>query len=248
MIERHRWHPPGLAAATAFAVVLGVSTGALWASGHAGSRSGPRAEMGAAAAIGPISRPGDRAGRGEPRSVPGELPAAATSGRDATRSRSAGGAPLGTPRTVAPSIPPAPAARSLIPPASTARPTAAPSVTAEVVRLTNVERAKAGCGALRIDARLSAAAQEHSADMATRDYFSHISPDGQTPWDRAREAGYPSPSAENIAMGYPTAAAVVAGWMASDGHRANILNCSSHAVGVGYDPRGNYWTQLFGYV
>jgi uncharacterized protein YkwD len=49
-------------------------------------------------------------------------------------------------------------------------------------------------------------------------------------------------------MGYRTAADVVAGWMGSAGHRANILNCDSHAVGIGYDPRGYYWTQLFGFV
>jgi uncharacterized protein YkwD len=117
-----------------------------------------------------------------------------------------------------------------------------------VLRLTNAERAKAGCAALHLDARLTAAAQDHSEDMANRSYFSHTTPEGKSPWDRAKAAGYADPSAENIAMGYPTPAAVVAGWMGSAGHRANILNCASHAVGVGYDPRGFYWTQLFGYV
>jgi uncharacterized protein YkwD len=117
-----------------------------------------------------------------------------------------------------------------------------------VLRLTNVERVKAGCGPLHADARLTAAAQGHSTDMATRNYFSHITPEGQTPWDRARAAGYANPSAENIAMGYPTPADVMAGWMKSDEHRQNILNCASHALGVGFDDRGNYWTQMFGYV
>jgi uncharacterized protein YkwD len=120
-------------------------------------------------------------------------------------------------------------------------------VTDEVVRLTNLERAAAGCGALHVDPRLTAAAQGHSADMANRGYFSHTTPEGATPWDRAESAGYPNPSAENIAMGYRTAAAVVAGWMGSAGHRANIVNCASHAIGVGYDSPGFYWTQLFGY-
>jgi uncharacterized protein YkwD len=120
-------------------------------------------------------------------------------------------------------------------------------VTDDVVRLTNVERGRAGCGPLHVDARLGVAAQGHSEDMATRRYFSHTTPDGKSPWDRAKAAGYPNPSAENIAMGYHTAADVVAGWMGSAGHRANIVNCASQAIGVGYDPRGFYWTQLFGY-
>jgi uncharacterized protein YkwD len=121
-------------------------------------------------------------------------------------------------------------------------------VAGEVLRLTNAERAEAGCGPLHADSRLAAAAQGHSADMASRGYFAHVAPEGETPWDRARKAGYDTPSAENIAMGYRTAADVVAAWMRSQDHRQNILNCSSHALGVGFDPRGYYWTQLFGYV
>ncbi len=116
-----------------------------------------------------------------------------------------------------------------------------------MTRLTNLERAKAGCGALRIDSRLTAAAQAHSKDMVDRDYFSHTSPDGKGPGDRAAAAGYPRWSGENIAAGYPTAAAVVQGWMNSAGHKANILNCQSKATGVGYDSRRNMWTQMFGF-
>ena len=121
---------------------------------------------------------------------------------------------------------------------------------ASVVRLTNSARAKAGCSALRTDRRLRTAARSHSTDMARRNYFSHETPEGVTPWQRAEDAGYANPSAENIAHGYPTAKAVVDAWMASSGHRANILNCDSKAVGVGLYLRGAggpYWTQLFGY-
>lgn len=121
---------------------------------------------------------------------------------------------------------------------------------ASVVKLTNSARAKAGCSALRTDRRLRTAARSHSTDMAKRDYFSHETPEGVTPWQRAEDAGYANPSAENIAHGYPTAKAVVDAWLASSGHRANILNCDSKAVGVGVYLRGDggpYWTQLFGY-
>jgi uncharacterized protein YkwD len=82
--------------------------------------------------------------------------------------------------------------------------------------------------------------------MATKKYFSHTSQDGRTFDVRMREAGYPKPGGENIAMGYPNAAAVVDGWMKSTGHRENIENCSFTTMGVGLDTRGNYWTQNFG--
>ncbi|MEO3826730.1 CAP domain-containing protein [Actinomadura sp. B10D3] len=118
-----------------------------------------------------------------------------------------------------------------------------------VVTLTNAERAKAGCKALRIDQRLVVAARKHSADMAAKNYFDHTSRNGDSPWKRMEDAGYPSPGAENIAKGYPTAAAVVKGWMNSPGHRANILNCGLRAIGVGKasGPGGPLWTQDFGW-
>jgi uncharacterized protein YkwD len=135
------------------------------------------------------------------------------------------------------------------------RPPAPPSgdvaMTAEVVRLVNVERGKAGCGAVHADARLDAAALGHSRDMAARNYFSHDTPDGVSPWDRAKAAGYAQPTGENIAMGYRDAAAVVTGWMNSAGHRANILNCNSKAIGNGVARKADgtaYWTQMFGAV
>ncbi|MFG2002689.1 CAP domain-containing protein [Spirillospora sp. NPDC048911] len=120
---------------------------------------------------------------------------------------------------------------------------------ATVVSLTNKERAKAGCGALRTDRRLATAAERHSADMAAHDYFDHTSRNGDSPWKRMEDAGYTSPGAENIAKGYGTAAAVVEGWMKSPGHRANILNCKLRAIGVGMvaGSGGPWWTQDFGW-
>jgi uncharacterized protein YkwD len=126
------------------------------------------------------------------------------------------------------------------------------SFTDEVVRLTNVERAGNGCGALAIDATLTKVAQAHSEDMADHDYFSHDSQDGRSPFDRMSNAGYRySTAAENIAAGQSTPASVVEGWMNSAGHRANILNCSLKEIGVGYAVNSastyrTYWTQDFG--
>lgn len=120
----------------------------------------------------------------------------------------------------------------------------------QVVDLTNAQRAAAGCGALHLDAHIQAAAIAHSVDMRARRYFAHNSPDGETPWQRMADAGYTTPSGENIAMGQATPQDVVTAWMNSPGHRANILNCSSQAVGVGvqFGPGGPWWTQDFGYV
>jgi uncharacterized protein YkwD len=122
---------------------------------------------------------------------------------------------------------------------------------AQVAKLTNAQRTQHGCAPLRVDARLAGAAQAHSADMDHRHYFDHDTPDGKTPWDRIKAAGYSQPGAENIAMGQPTPAAVVDAWMNSPGHRANILNCDLKAIGVGvqYDTGGGpWWTQDFGWI
>ena len=115
-----------------------------------------------------------------------------------------------------------------------------------MLELVNDARAAKGCKALVIDDRITTAAQAHSTDMATQNYFSHTSKDGRTFDVRMKEAGYPRPGGENIAKGYTTPEQVMQGWMNSTGHRENIENCSFTTMGLGLDTRGNYWTQNFG--
>jgi uncharacterized protein YkwD/stress response protein SCP2 len=121
---------------------------------------------------------------------------------------------------------------------------------AEVVDLTNRERARAGLPPLAGDPLLTRAAQAHSADMVARSFYSHTSPEGSKPWDRAAAAGCTRRSiGENIACGQRSPAEVVEGWMNSPGHRANILKPDFTHIGVGFaggGPAGTYWTQLFG--
>ena len=82
--------------------------------------------------------------------------------------------------------------------------------------------------------------------MAAQGYFSHTGLDGSSPGDRARAAGFSGGGiGENIAAGYGSPEAVMAGWMNSSGHRANILNCGYRLLGVGYAAQGNHWTQMF---
>jgi len=142
-------------------------------------------------------------------------------------------------------------------PRTTTTPTTPPTTTkssptgvaGQILTLVNAQRTKAGCKAVTLDARLTAAAAGHAKDMAANNYFSHTSQDGRTFVDRIKAAGYPIPRSENIAAGQPTAAAVMDAWMASAGHRANILDCSAVAMGAASAQGGSYgvyWVQDFG--
>ncbi|WP_025321652.1 golvesin C-terminal-like domain-containing protein [Deferrisoma camini] len=119
---------------------------------------------------------------------------------------------------------------------------------AEVVRLINEARQAAGLGPLQAEVRLTGAARGHSRDMAANGFFSHTGSDGSVFWQRIRTGGYGlRAGAENIAAGYRSPSAVVNAWMASPGHRANILG-PYRDVGVGVargGPYGVYWTVDF---
>ncbi|GII98970.1 uncharacterized protein YkwD [Sediminihabitans luteus] len=115
---------------------------------------------------------------------------------------------------------------------------------AEVLALVDEHRATAGCPTLVPDDALTAAAQSHAQSMDAEGYMSHTGSDGRSFDERIRDAGYDRPTAENVAQGQTTAAQVVADWMASPGHRANIESCASTATGVGLS--GTSWVQTFG--
>ena len=101
---------------------------------------------------------------------------------------------------------------------------------------------------------LRCAARKHASDMATRGFFDHINPSGETFIDRILLAGYGSYAeiGENIAGGLDIDDPKVAvdGWLASDGHCANIMNPFYTEFGAGaYEGPGEltfYWTQEFG--
>ncbi|MGL5940349.1 MAG: CAP domain-containing protein [Waterburya sp.] len=120
----------------------------------------------------------------------------------------------------------------------------------QILNLVNQERAKVGADPLRINAQLDQAADLHTQDQANMDKMSHTGSDGSSMGTRIQNAGYQySTAGENVAAGYLDAEAVVAGWMGSEGHRANILNASFEELGVGYgtsDDGTSYWTQNFG--
>jgi uncharacterized protein YkwD len=165
--------------------------------------------------------------------------------------------------SVTPAIAGAPGA----PPVSTA------AIEQYIVLATNGERDDHALGHLRWDADLAAVARSHSEDMAAYGYFDHVNPKGEDPTDRAVRLDYPvikslgggrisTGIGENIGMmptgnvadyGYvgedakAVAEAMVAMWMASPGHRENILEPGYDRIGVGvaYDGTSYIATQDF---
>ena len=95
----------------------------------------------------------------------------------------------------------------------------------ELLKDTNLKRQEHSLPPLQIDEKLSLAASEKAEDMLANQYWAHTSPDGTTPWNWIKGAGYNySHAGENLARNYYTADSATEAWMKSPGHRANILD------------------------
>jgi hypothetical protein len=123
---------------------------------------------------------------------------------------------------------------------------------AEVAALVNQQRAAVGLPPMKLVPDLSNAARYHAADMADDNYFSHPTQDRVNDslvqvcsWSDRIKSFYTGSSGlgENIAWGYASPQAVMDGWMASPGHRDNILGNYAE-IGVGY--LNSRWVQDFG--
>ncbi|MDF2569715.1 MAG: SCP-like extracellular [Sporomusa sp.] len=100
-------------------------------------------------------------------------------------------------------------------------------------QLLNADRAANGLPALKVNMSLVRLAENYAQDMINRKYFSHYNPEGQSPFDRMKQAGISYRYAgENLAINSDVTAAEKA-FMNSSGHRANILNSNYTEVGVG---------------
>lgn len=129
----------------------------------------------------------------------------------------------------------------------------------DVLAMINAERVRHGCQPLRVEARLSEAAERQSRGMAERHYFNHNAPDGSTPGRRVQDTGYVYQMVgENIEVNTDDPEEVFATWMNSPGHRQNILMCAFKETGIamawqeddqrvpGVPPEFHaYWTQVF---
>ena len=118
-------------------------------------------------------------------------------------------------------------------------------VDAATLCLINKERAEHGVAPLVLNDDLEAAAQSHCAELIEDDYFAHVAPDGETPVQRIEKTGYiPGPEVgyvigENLAWGtyqLSTPASIVAAWIASPGHLANILESRYTETGIAVTP------------
>ena len=140
-------------------------------------------------------------------------------------------------------------------------PVAAGDVVARALLLVNAARAQPRrCGArnfapaapLRADALLTKVAAGHALDMAKRGRMSHEGSDGSEPAERMTRAGYPwTLVAENVAAGQTSIDEVIATWLNSPGHCANLMNPGLREMGIAYafdaaSPDGTYWVQTLG--
>lgn len=101
--------------------------------------------------------------------------------------------------------------------------------------LTNGLRAINGVAKLTYCEDAAAVAKKHSTDMATRNFFDHINPDGKKVGVRLTEGGVKwSACGENIVAGYYDPYDIANGWYNSEGHRKNILNSKYKYLGVGF--------------
>lgn len=127
------------------------------------------------------------------------------------------------------------------------------AVRQEMLERINTIRRGIGLRPLELNPRLTDAAQAHAADMLARSYYNHISPEGTTPRQRVRAAGFMTDLvAENIAAGHTSTADALGAWMHSSDHRRNLLDPRLTHIGIGmalgsWEHRYKVlWVQSFG--
>lgn len=102
----------------------------------------------------------------------------------------------------------------------------------QLITLVNQKRQENGLPPLSFSPELATAARSKANDMFSKNYWAHNSPDGKTPWEFLKEAGYNYVYAgENMARGFNTSVDVTNAWMVSPTHRANVLSPNYSDVG-----------------
>lgn len=103
----------------------------------------------------------------------------------------------------------------------------------DLVALTNEARVSGGLVPLTYSAALQSAAYAKAQDMLTKDYWAHFGPNGETPWQFIKAAGYIYQYAgENLGRGYDTADSLHNAWMNSPTHKANIMKPEFRDIGI----------------
>ena len=182
-----------------------------------------------------------------PKPQPTETPKPATPTPEPTKKPEPTATPSPKP-TATPTPSPSPKPTETPAPTPSPKPVNPEAMAQEVIRLTNIERAKEGEAPLQYHAGLQKAAMLRAQEIAIK--FAHVRPDGSDSSTAVFENGVGCSNGENIARGYTSPEAVVQGWMNSLGHKAAILRESSTHIGVGFyqNSYGTYfWVQDFSY-
>ena len=127
------------------------------------------------------------------------------------------------------------------------RPGNASELTTDVTQRVNVERRRAGLGALSHSGALQKAAQSLACDNAAQGQWSHTGRNGSDLSARLRQVGYRFSAANENVGRFQSSATAVSWWMGSSGHRANILSRNTRDIGVGValDAGGRaYWVMV----
>jgi uncharacterized protein YkwD len=122
------------------------------------------------------------------------------------------------------------------------------TVESSLLDMFNSARKSVGLAPLEIEARVHAAAEEHATLQASVNRRAHDGIGDGEPSDRLTDYGYRwSACAENVAWGQMTPAEVFSTWLASPGHRANILGPYRHVGIACASPVGGrpYWCADF---
>ena len=134
-------------------------------------------------------------------------------------------------------------------PTATPKPTETPLNTEkfikEVIRLTNIERQKAGKNSVQENAALDKGAAVRAKECAIK--YGHHRPNGEISSTAYYESGAGNILGENIAVGFLTPKGVVEGWVNSQGHYVTMIDSRATHMGAGcYKKDGViYWVQIF---
>ena len=102
----------------------------------------------------------------------------------------------------------------------------------DLLKYTNKKREENGASNLRLNDKLSAAAQKKAKDMFEDGYWAHIAPDGTEPWDFIVGENYEYTYAgENLAKNFSTSKEVVEAWFKSPTHKSNLIGVNYEEVG-----------------
>lgn len=111
----------------------------------------------------------------------------------------------------------------------------------DLLSSTNNMRSLNNIGSLKLSKTLDTAAQAKANDMATRNYWSHSTPEGNQPWVFVNDQNYAYQKlGENLAAGFIDSQSTIKGWMASASHRENLLDPSFDEVGFGFANNPDY--------